>query len=248
MLLYCVFGSLSTAGYRFLTRRWSYKQRAEWLHVWSQTLLRLLEIRVVYHGLPTRNGMLVSNHVSYLDILLLSARHPIVFVAKSEVSRWPFFGWLAQCAGTIFIHRAQKSDVQRVGLEVTELVKSGIVVCFFPEGSSTSGNELLPFRSALFQPADENCWQVTPACIRYSVKDGCVEEDVAYWRDMVLVPHLFRMLSKKQIDASVTYGNAITGGIGRKKMASSLEDEIRRMLIPTQSRGLTQQASVVSPK
>jgi len=244
MLLFCcVFSALSAAGWRFLTGRWSRKHRAEWLHLWARKLLCFLNIRAVYRGLPPGNGILVSNHVSYLDILLLSARHPLVFVAKSEVSRWPFFGWSAQCAGTIFIRRAQKSDVHRVSLEIASMVKAGIVVCFFPEGSSTSGKELLPFRSALFQPADENLWLVTPACITYSLKDGRVEDDVAYWRDMVLAPHLCRLLSKQQIDASVTYGHAIAGGIGRKQMANALEDAIRRMLIPGPSNSVSVQAN-----
>ena len=101
-----------------------------------------------------RTGLLVCNHLSYLDIIALSALRSCLFVAKSEVGRWPLFGWLAQAAGTLFVERRQKTDCARVVRQIAQTLDDDLLVVLFPEGTSSDGGSVVPFKFALLdQPS-----------------------------------------------------------------------------------------------
>lgn len=200
--------------------------RAAWLQRWCRWHLRNLDIAIKRHGTPPQGGLLISNHLSYLDILILGAAQPMVFLSKDEVRNWPLIGWLTRCAGTLFIQREQKSDVARVGIQFAAVVEQGLVLALFPEGTSTDGNTLLPFRSSLFASAAEKGWPVTATWVGYSLADGSVEEEICYWRDMTFGPHILNLLSKRQIEAHVAYAPTFAAGTDRKELAQKLHAQV----------------------
>jgi lyso-ornithine lipid O-acyltransferase len=204
--------SVSTAG-AFADFAWKYarsggtlslEERARWLHRWCGTALRGLGVEIQVVGEPPQSGLIVSNHLSYLDILVFSSIMPCVFVAKKEVRAWLIFGQLAHLAGTRFLDRARHSDAHRVQNEMQEALANGTRVVAFPEGTSSDGSIVLPFKPALFESAVGG-QPVTAAHLSYSVIGGKAEEDVCYWGDMTFFPHLLRLLSKQKIFARVAF-------------------------------------------
>lgn len=195
-----------------ITWRWifgggslSLMKRGEWLHRWCAFALPMLGVRFEVSGDMPADGLIVSNHLSYLDIMVFSAATPVLFVSKKEVRGWPIFGLLAHLAGTRFLDRSRSSDAHRVRGEVQEALDQGCRMVVFPEGTSTNGDSVLPFKPALFEAAVGR-HDVTTAHISYTVSSGAVENDVCYWGEMTFVPHLVRLLSKKWIVARVRFG------------------------------------------
>ena len=171
------------------------------------------------------SGLLVSNHLSYLDVLVLSSIRPCVFVAKRDVAAWPLFGWLARAAGTIFVDRKHRlSSPAVVGL-VRDAIAGGSVVVL-PEGTSSDGSTVLPFKSALLESAVQLRCPVASASIQYALDDGSVADEVCYWRDMILVPHLFNLFFKREIRAKYSFSQAKVRAGNRKEIARELRDEI----------------------
>jgi len=203
--------------------------RAEWLHRWSRFACRVLGIRVTTRGHMPASGLLVSNHLSYLDVVVLSSIQPCVFVAKHDVAGWPFFGWLARSAGTIFVDREHRfSSAAVIGL-VHDAIRGGSVVVLFPEGTSSDGATVLPFKSALLESAVQLRCRVTAACIDYAIDRGSVSEEVCYWRDMTLLPHLFNLFFKREIRSNCVFAVAKTRSGDRKQIARELREEIVSM-------------------
>ena len=220
------------AGLAFVVRqvcagwRLGYAERAAWLQRWSGRVLRGLRVQVTVRGTPPSSGLLVSNHLSYLDILVLASRLPAVFVAKSEVGRWPVIGWLTRCAGTLYIVREKRLDVRRVGIGLAEVVEGGVVGVVFPEGTSSDGHQVLPFRAPLLGMAVDRGWPVTPAWIGYTLDDGRVEDEICYWGDMTFAPHLLNLFSKASIRATIAFGAALPAGADRKRLALELRGRV----------------------
>jgi lyso-ornithine lipid O-acyltransferase len=216
----------------FVFRLWlggkadSIAARAQWLKFWSGRLLRIIHVDVRSQGRPPANGILASNHLSYLDVLVLACFQPMVFVSKSEVGSWPVVGRLTRCAGTLYIVRQQKADAIRLGEEMVKVVEAGVVVVLFPEGTSSDGATVLPFRSPLLASAAERGWPVTGAWIHYALRDGSAADEVCYWRDMIFGPHLLNLLSKKRIEAFVSFGSPLEGEMDRKEMARALHSQV----------------------
>lgn len=200
--------------------------RAQWSHFWGTQFRRLLGIRLQVHGRPPTQGMLASNHLSYLDIVVYAACQPFIFVSKSEVRWWPIIGQMSRCAGTLFIDRDQRGDVKRMADAFESVIQSGCVVALFPEGTSTGGDRVLPFHSSLFEPAASKGWSVTPAWIGYHVPGGDASEEVAYWKDMTFFPHLLHLFSLREIQATVRFGATLPAGLNRKEMAKRLHQDV----------------------
>jgi 1-acyl-sn-glycerol-3-phosphate acyltransferase len=189
-------------------KSWSNADREHWLHLYAPQALKAFGVRVQVHGTVPVSGLIVSNHLSYLDILTLSSVLPCSFVSKDDVDRWPFVGWLCRVAGTIFIDRRSRLDTYRVNDLVGERLKSGSPVVVFPEGTSSDGSTVLPFHSSLLQPAINVKVPITPLCISYQVEDGDAASEVCYWGKMVFLPHLWHMLGTRRIEATVQIGEA----------------------------------------
>jgi 1-acyl-sn-glycerol-3-phosphate acyltransferase len=203
--------------------------RAQWLQRWCKVYLHILNARVIWKGEPPTRGILVSNHLSYLDILVYGSICPMVFISKSEVRSWPVIGAFTRCAGTLYIRRQSKADVARLGADMVPVVNAGVVVTMFPEGTSTGGDKILPFHSSLLAPAEAHDWSVTGAWLNYSVEDGSVREEICYWRDMTFLPHILNVFSKRGFEAFIQFDTPLPGKLDRKEMAQQLQARISRI-------------------
>src|SRR6202012_2064216 len=122
-----------------------------------------------------------------------AAQRPCVFVSKLEVRDWPIFGACAQLGGTIFIDRTHRGDVSAVVQQMRAVLKDGVLVVLFPEGTSSGGSNVLPFKSSLLEPALHLGCPVTAVALGYALDEGSVANEICYWRDMTLLPHLLHV-------------------------------------------------------
>lgn len=198
--------------------------RAVWLHRWCQIACRILGLRLARRGQMPRRGLLVCNHLSYLDIIALSALQPCVFVAKGDVASWPVFGWLARAAGTIFVDRTRRSVVGSAVTRIGAATDAGLLVVLFPEGTSSDGRTVLPFKSSLLEPALHGPLGV--GAIDYSLREGSVADEVCYWRDMTLAPHLANLFTKRTIEAEICFASATVRAADRKALARELRGQV----------------------
>ena len=136
--------------------------RAKKLHRLCIGLLEHLKVEVRQEGALPESGMLVTNHVSFLDIMFLGALRPMIFVSKSEVAQWPLVGDIASCAGTLYVERSRRADVSRVNKALARALDAGVLVTLFPEGTSSDGTNVLPFMPSLLQPAVDAKIPVAP--------------------------------------------------------------------------------------
>jgi 1-acyl-sn-glycerol-3-phosphate acyltransferase len=150
--------------------------------------------------------LVVANHLSYLDVLILSAAMPCFFVAKAEIDRWPFFGKAARTGGTLFIDRSSLASAEKVSEMISERLRLSVPVLFFPEGTSTDGSSLLRFHSRLFEPAIAAGAQVTAAAVRYVIEDGTPERKLCWYGDEAFATHLWKALGVAGFSAEVEFG------------------------------------------
>jgi 1-acyl-sn-glycerol-3-phosphate acyltransferase len=154
-------------------------------------------------------GLVVSNHLSYLDIIIISATMPCFFVAKMEIDGWPFFGKAARSGGTIFLDRSSLASAMTVAEQMTERLKLPVPVLLFPEGTSTDGAQVLRFHSRLIDPATTAGAPITAAAIRYVI-DGDVEErELCWYGDEEFVTHLWKVLGVKGFSAQLHFGEPL---------------------------------------
>ena len=212
-------------------------RRARWLRRWSACVRSLIGVEVELHGRAPDGGMLVCNHVSYLDMLALTAATEMVFLSKAEVRHWPLVGQIARASGALFVNRERRADVADLGPEFVAMVEEGVVLTMFPEGTSTGGDHVLPFHSSLFAPAAQHGWPVTPAWIGYEVADGSVEDEVAYWRDMTFLPHFLNLLRKRRVRAIVHFGAPLRNP-NRKALAREMHQAVIQLGRPSHQQGL----------
>jgi lyso-ornithine lipid O-acyltransferase len=207
------------------------KARARWLHRWSRFACRIVDLRLTTKGLVPPAGLLVCNHLSYLDIIALSSLRPCVFVAKREVRNWPLFGWLASAAGTIFVQRQRRAAAAREVQRIDAAIRSGSLVVLFPEGTSSDGTAVLPFKSSLLQAALSPPAPIAAAGIDYRLAGGSVADEVCYWRDMTLVPHLMNLLGKSKIECTIRFSPSRPRGADRKALARELRTEVAALRV-----------------
>ena len=159
-------------------------------------------------GTPPTRGLVVCNHLSYLDVLILSAAMPCFFVAKMEIGGWPIFGKAARNVGTIFLDRSSQDSAMSVAEQMTERFKLPIPVLLFPEGTSTDGSQVLRFHSRLIDPATSTGTQITTAAIRYVIEDGTPEKELCWFGGASFTPHLLKVLGMAGSSAKVRFGQA----------------------------------------
>ena len=215
-------------------------------HLYHRVLCALIGVRIREVG--TRStaspALILSNHVSWLDICVISALSPVVFVAKSEVAGWPVFGWLAKLQRTIFINRQARHQTGAATREIAGRLLGGDAVVLFAEGTSSDGTRVLPFRSALVgavhhalgNSAHHTSITVQPMSLAYIGFGGvpigrALRERVAWYGDADLMPHLAHVLASGAVDVTVSWGEAIAYDISadRKAIAREAEKSVRRM-------------------
>jgi lyso-ornithine lipid O-acyltransferase len=200
--------------------------RAAWLHRTTGRTLRYFQIKAQATGPVPAHGLLISNHLSYLDILVLSSLTPAVFVSKHDVKYWPVFGQFAVLAGTVFVDRTRRFQVGQVNDEITAALNEGALVVLFPEGTSSNGQTLLPFKSSLLEPATNPAWPLAIGWIHYEIDDGDAGKEVCYWGDHTFFPHMLNLLSKRRVRATVRFGPCPVRNGDRKELAQRLRAEI----------------------
>src|ERR1043165_3236268 len=205
--------------------------RARWLQVTSRRLLRIFDAEIEVAGPIPKRGLLVSNHFSYFDILVLGALTPSVFVAKSEVRRWPIFGWFARLGGTLFADRSRRTQVGRLNAQIQAAMDEGGLVVLFPEGTSSDGQDVLPFKSSLLEPATNAAHPLAGGHICYALDDGNVAEEVCFWKDMTFAPHLLNLLSKRKIRAYLRFSQLSQDRGRRKELAEQLRGAVLSLKI-----------------
>jgi 1-acyl-sn-glycerol-3-phosphate acyltransferase len=203
--------------------------RTRWLQTVCRRALRVFGVELHVAGPLPSHGLLVCNHLSYLDILVLGATAPCVFVSKCEVRRWPVFGWFASLAGTLFLRRGRRSDVGRMTREMRRALDEGALVVLFPEGTTTDGRAVAPFKSSLLEAIAGQAHPVSAAILEYTLADGDVAEEVCYWKDMTLLPHLFHLLGKRGLEARLRCSLLPPGAADRKALARQLHAEVVRL-------------------
>ncbi len=186
---------------------------------------------------------LVSNHTSWLDIPVLSAVAPLSFIAKSEVAKWPFFGWLAKLQRSVFVDRNRRTKVRHTTNEIATRLNYGEKIVLFAEGTSNDGNRVLPFRTALFAAAQpgslEEGSQAEQACVQtlaivYTHRHGVPigregRPNVAWYGDMDMARHIWKVLQYGPLDVHVKIGEpiALESFKNRKDLAQFTETQIR---------------------
>ena len=213
----------------FVGRERRLAARTEWLHRWCRFACRVLGIRVTTHGAMPRSGLLVCNHLSYLDIIVLSSIRPCIFVAKRDVAGWPLFGWLAHAAGTIFVDRQRPLATAFAVNRIHAAIATGLPVVLFPEGTSSDGSTVLPFKSSLLESAVQLRCPVAAGTVAYALDHGSVADEVCYWRDMTLVPHLLNLFFKREICSKCSFSYPKIRVGNRKEIARALRDEVVSM-------------------
>jgi lyso-ornithine lipid O-acyltransferase len=203
--------------------------RAHWLQRICRRALRVFGVHLRVTGPIPSSGLLVCNHISYLDILVLAATTPCVFVSKCEIKQWPVFGWLASLAGTLFLRRDKRSDVARITREMRRVLEEGVLVVLFAEATTSDGREVLPFKSSLLEPATAQPHAVSAGFLEYALTDGDVAEEVCFWKDMTFLPHLLNLCSKCGVDAQVRFTEIRQTGLDRKHLARRLHSEVLRL-------------------
>ena len=186
------------------------ERRVSWVQQTARKMLESLDIEYSVEGQSPTRGLVVCNHLSYIDILVLSAAMPCFFVAKIEIGGWPFFGKAARCGGTIFVDRSSLASAQSVAEQMTERLQLPIPipVLLFPEGTSTDGSEVIRFHSRLIDPATKLRVPITTAAVRYTVADGTPEIELCWYGDETFVNHLWKVLGVGGFEADLRFGES----------------------------------------
>ena len=203
--------------------------RATWLSRSSRRHLKIFGYSASVAGEIPKAGLLVSNHMSYLDILAICSAAPAVFVSKADVRRWPLFGWLAALGGTVFIERERRTHVGAVNREIENALAEDALVVVFPEGTSSDGTAVLPFRASLLEPALRGGHAIATAWLHYELADGDAKQEVCYWGDHTFFPHLINLLGKKSIRATLRFGKFQRTTDDRKELAIQLREAILQL-------------------
>ena len=212
-------------------------ERALYLHKVSSGLLAHFGVEPRVSGRVPNSGLLVTNHVSFADILLLCAVQPMIFVSKSEVASWPAIGAIASAAGCLFVERKRRTDVARVNAGLRHALDAGLLVTLFPEGTSSDGSSVLPFQPSLLQPAVEAAIPVHPGHLSYWGRDQIRADDVAYFGDRDLMPCLMALVNRQTTYGEVHFGEAVGPVADRKTLASLLHSSVSQLA----PRGLSDQ-------
>lgn len=219
---------------------WLGVRTREWhIRRWSRRLLRIcgVEVEVVdaagaaSHGAGRQGAMVVSNHISWLDIYVIHSWQPVRFVAKSEIRSWPLIGWLCDKTGTIFIERARKRDAHRVLHDITDVMLQGDLVGVFPEGTTTDGTEVLPFHANLMQAPISGGLPVQPLGLNYlDAATGQPTLAAAYIGETTLLQSLEAVLRAPRIKARLVIGPALVSASGdRRELANSAREVVAHL-------------------
>lgn len=214
--------------------------RARWnsfvFRCWSRFGLRLCGARLTVHGEPPQAPFfLVANHLGYVDILVLASRLDAVFIAKAEIAGWPVMGLASKLVRTVFVDRRLKRDIPRVLAEIEDRLRYEQGVVLFPEGTSSRGSDVQPFRPALLEVAARADHPVHHASLAYRTLPGEPPAHLAvcWWGERPFLPHFVRLLAMPGFEAAVTFGEETVRLSDRKQLAARLESAVAASFVPS---------------
>ena len=202
---------------------------------WSRTFLRILKVQIEVTGeRPPEPVLLISNHLSYLDIMVLATEVPARFVAKAEIRGWPVAGWICRSASTIFIDRDLRRDVVRAGALIRHAIDGNDSVVLFPEGTSTHGHRVAEFKTALLAPAAAAQLAVYTSTIGYSTNgnDPPAHDAVCWWGGAPFAPHFLHLLTLDAVSARLAFGDTEHRHADRKQLAQLLHSDVVSRFLP----------------
>ena len=197
---------------------------------WSRQLLAICNVSVQMapgSAAPLEQGMIVCNHISWLDIFVINALYPCRFVAKAEIRAWPLAGWLVAQAGTVFIARGNKRELRNIFKGLVHALQDGQRVAFFPEGTTAAQGTLLPFHANLFEAAVDGKVPVQPFALSYVDPHGQAHPSVDFIGDMTFVQSVVNILDGKPVRARLAVLPAMPGeGAHRRELAEAAHGAI----------------------
>ncbi|MCW1968778.1 MAG: 1-acyl-sn-glycerol-3-phosphate acyltransferase [Anaerolineae bacterium] len=218
----------------------AHQRRLAWRNwafgTWARLMCRVIGLRVSQRGpLPKPPFLLVTNHLSYLDVIVIAAQVNCTLVAKQQVATWPLLGAMARRIGIIFLDRANIADVSRTGEVMRSAIQDGQGVVLFPEGTSSPGQRVLPFYSPLFEPVVRLGLPVSYASLSYRSPAPArpAHLNVCWWGDMTFLDHLLGLFALPYVEADVHFGAAPVYDGDRKRLAKRLHAEINQIFIPS---------------
>jgi len=221
---------------RLLFPRLSRQQRDRRIQKWARKMLKRLGVELKIVGAPTQAGptLLVSNHISWVDIVAFLAACHCRFVSKADVEHWPLLGTLATGGGTLYVKRESRRDVLRVVHRMAQALRDGDVLAVFPEGTTGDGSSVLPFHSNLIQAAISADAPVQAVALQIvNGKSGRPSQAVSYMGDESLLGSIWRTLCARELCAVVTFGAPqLAAGRDRRAWAQDLRREIAAMRQP----------------
>ncbi len=179
--------------------------RARWMQRSCQRILASLGVGSVVVGTPPARGLVVANHLSYLDIIILAAAMPCAFISKKEIGSWPFFGFAARLCGTIFLDRESRQSAEKVAEIMGRRFKYEVPVLLFPDGTSTDGTVVRRFHSRLIDPATSTATPITAAALSFHFADPRPESTLCWYGDASFLPHLWQTLKMSGYSARVEF-------------------------------------------
>ena len=205
----------------------------KWVSCWARMVAKLGNIRVTASTPPPATPVvLCPNHLGYADILALASVTHCFFVTRSDAADWPLLGPMIRVSEQVLVSRKKSRDLAETSDKISCRLQAQQTVCIFLEGTSTGGDRVLPFFPGLLKPAIESGVQVVPTAITWSSNqpDLSVSEDIAYWGDHNIVPHLWRFLGLGRKEVQIEFGRARTAANrDRKELAQELRAEILKM-------------------
>ena len=206
------------------------QQREARVQVWASQLLRIWDIELEVRGKPVLLGpaLLVCNHISWLDIVVIHATRHCRFVSKSELREWPLIGTLATGAGTLYIERENRKDALRMVKEMAGALKDGDVLAVFPEGTTGDGFDLLPFHANLIQSAIDGDAPIQPLALQYlDARSGEISMAARFVGDDTLVGSIWSTLNSRGLKAVVNFGEMeMSNGQSRRDWALTLRGKV----------------------
>jgi 1-acyl-sn-glycerol-3-phosphate acyltransferase len=206
---------------------------SRYTRAWSRGVLRILGVDLRVHGRPPRPPcFLVSNHLGYLDIAVLASQVPCTFVSKREVARWPGLGLLASLAGTLYVDRASHRDAERASRSIGALFGAGGSLALFPEGTTSPGSEVGPFRSPLLAYPAAAGFPVHAAALRYRAPEGFPPAalSMAWWGEAAFLPHFLALFRMRGMRADLAFAPAPVSHPDRKTLAAALRAAVAESL------------------